>query len=83
MTIGELLVLSINGTRRDDIRDAVSEVEIEEHVEYADVFRIRLPIVVRGNRTWTHLDDDDLAIWNRIAIRAGYQIGRASCRERV
>jgi phage protein D len=72
MTIGELLVLSINGTRRDDIRDAMSEVEIEEHVECADVFRIRLPIVVRGNRTWTHLDNDDLAIWNRIAIRAGY-----------
>jgi phage protein D len=72
MTIRELLILSVNGTRRDDLRSSYSEVEIEEHAECTDVFRIRFPVVPKGNRTWTHLDDADLAIWNRIAIRAGY-----------
>lgn len=72
MTIRELLILSVNGTRRDDLRSSYSEVEIEEHAEQTDVFRIRFPVVPHGNRTWTHLDDGDLAVWNRIAIRAGY-----------
>ncbi len=72
MTVRELLIVSINGTRRDDLRTLYSEVEIEEHVAATDVFRIRIPIGPQSNRTWTHLEDGDLAIWNRVTIRAGY-----------
>lgn len=68
----EVVVLTLNGERRDDIRDDLAEVEVEEHVAAADVFRIRLSTTVLGNRSWRHLEDDDLTIWNRIAIRAGY-----------
>lgn len=70
--IRELVVVSLNGERRDDVRDDLAEVEVEEHVAAADVFRIRLSTAVLGNRGWRHLDDSDLAIWNRISIRAGY-----------
>jgi phage protein D len=70
--IRELVILSVNGTRRDDLRNDLTEIEIEEDVESADVFRVRLAIAPQGNRTWRHLDDPDLAIWNRVAIRAGY-----------
>lgn len=72
MSIRELLVVSLNGTRRDDVRDDLTEVEIEEHVAAANVFRVRLSTAVLANRSWRHLEDPDLAIWNRIAIRAGY-----------
>ena len=72
MTTRELVILSLNGARRDDLRDDLAEIEIEEHVDSADVFRVRLSSAVRADGTWRHLDDGDLAIWNRLAIRAGY-----------
>jgi len=72
MTIRELIVVSLNGERRDDIRDDLAEVEIEEDVAAGSVFRLRLSTAALGDRSWRHLEDPDLAIWNQIAIRAGY-----------
>src|SRR6185436_1374386 len=48
------------------------DIEVEEHVESADVFRVRLSISVRADGSWRYLDDARLAVWNRLAIRAGY-----------
>jgi phage protein D len=68
--IRELLTVQINGRSHDDLRADITEVEVEEDVEAADVFRVRLS--VRGNGVWRYLDDDRLALWNRLVIRIGY-----------
>jgi late control gene D protein (GPD) len=72
MIVRELAVLSINGTRRNDLLPDVAELEVEEQVDAADVFRIRLTSAQLADGSWRHLEDPDLAIWNRIAIQAGY-----------
>lgn len=72
MILRELAVLSINGTRRSDLLQDVAELEVDEQVEAADVFRIRLSSARLADGSWRHLEDPDLAIWNRISIQAGY-----------
>lgn len=70
--IRELVTLSINGARQDDLLADIAELEIEEHVESTDVFRVRIAVTVQADGTWRHLDDARLAVWNRLAIHAGY-----------
>src|SRR6185436_7981681 len=72
MIVRELVALTLNGTDRDGLRDDLAEIEVEEHVDSADVFRLRFAIGQQSNRAWRHLDDPDLAVWNRLAIQAGY-----------
>jgi phage protein D len=68
--IRELVTLEVNGQRHDDLRADIAEVEVEEWVDAADVFRVRLS--VRGDGVWRYLDDNRLALWNRLALRVGY-----------
>jgi phage protein D len=70
--IREIVTVSVNGARQDDLLADIADIEVEEHVEAADVFRVRLSISVRADGTWRYLDDARLAVWNRLAIRAGY-----------
>jgi phage protein D len=72
MIVRELVTLTLNGTDRDALRDDLAELEVEEHVDSADVFRLRFAVGLQSNRAWRHLDDPDLAVWNRLAIQAGY-----------
>lgn len=72
MSIREIIVVSINGERRDDLRDDLVEVEIEEDVAAAGVFRLRMSTAVLADRSWRHLENPALALWNRVSIRAGY-----------
>jgi len=70
--IREITTLAINGQRQDDLLADIAEIEVEEHVDAADVFRLRLSLAVRPDGTWRLVDDARLAVWNRVAIRAGY-----------
>jgi len=70
--IREIVTVSVNGARQDDLLADIADIEVEEHVESADVFRVRLSISVRADGSWRYLDDARLAVWNRLAIRAGY-----------
>lgn len=68
--IRELVALEVNGKRHDELRADITEIEVEECVDAADVFRVRMS--VRGDGVWRNLDNGSLALWDRLVIRAGY-----------
>jgi phage protein D len=75
--IREVVKIAIDGEVQDDLVLQIAEIEVEEHVDAADVFRVRLSLAVRADGTWSHLDDARFSIWNRIAIHAGYAADHA------
>jgi phage protein D len=48
------------------------DIEVEEHIDSADVFRVRIALSIQGDGTWTHLEDPRFAIWNQLKIVGGY-----------
>lgn len=70
--IQEITTISINGDTQDDLVADVSEVEVEEHVDSADVFRVRISLAVQDDGTWNYVDDDRFTVWNRLSIVGGY-----------
>ncbi|HEU4580578.1 MAG TPA: contractile injection system protein, VgrG/Pvc8 family [Polyangiaceae bacterium] len=70
--IKEIVRLEIGGSPRPELIADLAEVEVEEHVSSADVFRVRLSLSAQQDGTWKHLDDPGLAPWNRLAVIGGY-----------
>jgi phage protein D len=70
--IQELVQISIGGAVRNDLVTYIEEVEVEEHTNAADVFRIRISLSPAKDGTWKHLDDEDFKIWNTVSVTAGY-----------
>jgi phage protein D len=70
--IREVVSLSVNDKREDELLADVTEIEVEEHVAEADVFRVRVSLTQLADGTWRHLDEKRVAVWNRLSIRASY-----------
>jgi Phage tail baseplate hub (GPD) len=75
--IAEVVNIFIDGVQQDELVPDVIEIEAEEHVSSADVFRLRLALHPRPDGSWTCLDDDRFRVWRRLTLRAGYpgQVG--------
>jgi len=70
--IREIVTLAIDGKDQDDLVADIAEIEVEERLDAADVFRVRLSVGLRPDGTWSHADDGRFAIWRRLSLRAGY-----------
>ncbi len=70
--ITEVANLSINGRPQDDLVPDIVEIEVQEDVSAADVFRVRLAMTPGSDGAWSLVDDDRFALWNRVALEAGY-----------
>jgi phage protein D len=70
--IAEVVTVLIDGERQDDVVPDIIEVEAEEAVESADVFRLRIALHVRGDGSWNYVDDERFRVWRRFSLRAGY-----------
>jgi phage protein D len=70
--ITEVANLSINGQPQDDLVSDIVQIEVQEDVAAADVFRVRLALTPDRDGGWSHVDDDRFALWNRVALEAGY-----------
>jgi len=70
--ITEIVNVAIDGAVQDALVPDIIEVEVEDDVASAGVFRLRLAIAQRRDGSWKHLDDDRFAIWRRVKIDAGY-----------
>jgi phage protein D len=70
--ITEIVSVAIDGTVQNVLVPDIIDVEVEDDVAAAGVFRMRLAITQRGDGSWRHLDDDRFAIWRRVKIDAGY-----------
>jgi phage protein D len=70
--IEEIASLTIDGEPQDDLIPDIVEIEVEEHVDSADVFRVRISISVQDDGTYSFIDDQDLVLWKRVSIVGGY-----------
>jgi phage protein D len=70
--IQEIATVSINGQSQSDLVADISEIEVEEHIESADVFRVRVSLSVQSDGTWSYVDDDRFTVWNQVQIVGGY-----------
>lgn len=70
--IQEIATLSINDEEQSDLVANVSEIEVEEHVDSADVFRVRISLALQDDGTWSYADDARFAVWNQLKIVGGY-----------
>ena len=70
--IAEVVTIAIDGERQDDVIPDVIEVEAEEDVASADVFRLRVALHVRVDGSWNYIDDERFEVWRRFSLQAGY-----------
>jgi hypothetical protein len=75
--IQEVATISIEGKVERDLISSIAEIDVEEHIDSADVFRVRLSLSVQEDGTWTHLDDPRFTVWNRLQIVGGYPLDNA------
>ncbi len=50
----EIASITIDGHAQDDLLPDIEEIEVEEHVESADVFRVRISVSVQDDGTYDH-----------------------------
>jgi phage protein D len=70
--ITEVVHVSIDGAPQDDLVPDIVQLEVEESVSEADVFRLRLALRPLPDGTWSYVDDPRFQIWKRLAVEAGY-----------
>jgi phage protein D len=70
--ITEVVRILIDGEPADDLVPDVVAVDVEEGVDMADVFAVRLAVVVRADGSWSHVDDPRFQVWKRLTVEAGY-----------
>jgi phage protein D len=70
--VTEVVRIFIDGVPQDDLVPDVVEVEAEEDVASAGVFRLRLALHPRPGGSWNYLDDERFQVWRRISLHAGY-----------
>ena len=75
--ISEVVNVSINGDAQEDIVDDILEIELQEDIDSADLFRVRLGIRQDAG-AWSYVDDERFRIWNRLSIQAGYPDDQAT-----
>lgn len=73
MEIKEVVTLSINGEKQDDLIPDLIRIEVEEDVDAASVFRVEIALNVERDGSWRYIDEKELfRVWNRVSIGAGY-----------
>ena len=73
MEIKEVVTLSINGEKQDDLIPDLIRIEVEEDVDAASVFRVEIALNVERDGSWRYIDEKELfRVWNRVSIEAGY-----------
>jgi phage protein D len=70
--ITEVANILINDTSQDDLVPDILEIEVEEDVDKADVFRVRMALTLQLNGTWSYIDEDRFTLWNKLSIVIGY-----------
>ncbi|MCE9672842.1 hypothetical protein LY474_34055 [Myxococcus stipitatus] len=70
--INEVVNIAIDGEPQDDLVPDIVQLEVEESLQEADVFRLRLALVPRADGVWSHVDDPRFQVWKRLRVEAGY-----------
>jgi phage protein D len=59
----------------DDFYPNVIEVEVTDHADEADTFRLKLRLRVGDGGEWTDADYDQIALFSKVRIEAGFRAG--------
>jgi phage protein D len=70
--ITEVVNVSIQGRPQEDLPPDIMEIELEEDVDKADVFRVKMSIRQQSDGAWTYVDDERFQVWKPLQIQAGY-----------
>ncbi|MBN1203493.1 MAG: phage late control D family protein [Myxococcaceae bacterium] len=70
--ITEVVNVSIDGAPQDDLVPDIVQLEVEESVAEADVFRLRLALHPLSDGAWNYVDDPRFQLWKRFSVEAGY-----------
>lgn len=70
--INEVVNVFIDGEPQDELVPDIVQLEVEESVTEADVFRLRLALLPRADGTWSYVDEPRFQVWRRLSVRAGY-----------
>lgn len=68
--------IAFNGTpaEQDFYGDVVS-LRVEENSTMASTFQLQLAISLTDEGSWTHIDEDELALFTKVSIRIGFTSG--------
>jgi phage protein D len=66
--VTETIRIEIDGEEVPDLYEDISSVEVELDDELPAMFRLRFPLLMRANGTWTFIDDKRLRTWAKVEI---------------
>ena len=69
--VTESLKIEIDGEEISDVYDQLASVEVELDEELPAMVRMRLPLLLQADGTWTFLDDARFSAWKPIVVSAG------------
>ena len=70
--IAEVVRVLVDGDPQPDLVHDIIQVDVDESVDVADVFALRVAVTTRAGGAWTHVDEDRFAVWRRVTVEAGY-----------
>ncbi len=68
----EVCIIKINDEEISEMYPDILSVEVEDDLQLASSFKIKFVIQLQKDGTWTYLDDERLALWNKVEIAAGF-----------
>ena len=69
------LLLELDGQEATDLYPDITQVEVELDEDEPAVFRIELTVALGSDGAWSHVDDERLTPWKRVAIQVGFDDG--------
>jgi phage protein D len=67
------ITIEVDGQEIPQLYADLVRLEVELDDELAGMFRMTLALMLRGDGTWTYLDDDVILPWKKVGITAGTQ----------
>jgi phage protein D len=71
----ETISIEIEGKEITDLYPFLNTVEVELDDELPAMFRLRFPLLLQPDGSWTALDDERLRVWNKVVIDGGLEQG--------
>ena len=71
----EQVTIEIDGVDATDLYPDLSWVSVELGDDLAALFRFELRMAQQPDGSWAHVDDERLALWQRVVIGAGFEDG--------
>ena len=69
----ENLKIEIDGSEFEELYTDLVSLEVELDEDLAGMFRLHVALMLKGDGTWSYLDDERLTIWKQVVVTAGLE----------